>query len=184
MSREAPPAPFASSWRAGDPTGSSHGSATHEGARDDTDRSPFQSMSATTVAQGQDSPRREHRGFLDRFLNIFADVRPGEGVTVVLLMLNLFILLAGYYLLKTIREPLILASSGGAEAKSYAAAAIAGLLMILVPIYSALASRVSRVRLLNSVNLFFIACLIGFFLLNQAGVAIGVPFFIWVGIFN
>jgi len=99
-------------------------------------------------------------------------------------MLNLFILLGGYYLLKTIREPLILASPGGAEAKSYAAGAIAAVLMILVPVYSALASRVSRVKLLNSVNLFFIACLIGFFVLNKAGVPIGVPFFIWVGIFN
>src|SRR5690349_19127864 len=124
------------------------------------------------------------RGVLDRILSPFADVRPGEGVTVTLLMLNLFILLAGYYLLKTIREPLILSSPGGAEAKSYSAAAIAGILMILVPIYSALASRVSRVRLLNSVNLFFIACLVGFFLLNRGGVPIGVPFFIWVGIFN
>jgi len=132
----------------------------------------------------QDVPSRDERGPLDRFLGLFADVRAGEGLTVTLLMLNLFILLGGYYLLKTIREPLILASPGGAEAKSYSAAAIAAILMILVPIYSALASRVSRVKLLNSVNLFFIACLIGFFVLNGAGVPIGVPFFIWVGIFN
>ena len=56
--------------------------------------------------------------------------------------LLIFLILAGYYLLKTIREPLILASPGGAEAKSYSAAAIAGLLIFLVPAYSALASRV------------------------------------------
>src|SRR5262245_13729546 len=144
-------------------------------------------MRTTSVraVRGEDIPRRGEPGLLDRFLNIFADVRAGEGVTVILLMLNLFVILAGYYLLKTIREPLILASSGGgAEVKSYAAAAIAGLLMILVPIYSALASRVSRVRLINSVTFFFILCLIAFFLLNRAGVAVGVPFFIWVGIFN
>ncbi len=128
---------------------------------------------------------RVRPGILDRFLNLFADVRAGEGPTVILLMTNLFVILAGYYLLKTIREPLILASSGGgAEVKSYAAAAIAGILMVLVPIYSALASRVSRVRLINSVNLFFILCLVAFFLLNKAGVGVGVPFFIWVGIFN
>src|SRR5262245_47601593 len=72
-------------------------------------------------------------GALDRFLGIFADVRAGEGVTAVLLMANIFLLLASYYLLKTIREPLILASSGGAEVKSYAAAAIAGILIVLVP---------------------------------------------------
>jgi AAA family ATP:ADP antiporter len=125
------------------------------------------------------------RGALDRFLGVFADVRGGEAVTALLLMLNIFLLLASYYLLKTIREPLILASpEGGAEVKSYAAAAMAGLLIILVPTYSALASRVSRVRLINLVTLFFIACLLAFFVLSRAGVSIGVAFFIWVGIFN
>src|SRR5439155_16943531 len=88
------------------------------------------------------------------------------------------------YLLKTIREPLILAAPGGAEMKSYSAAAIAGVLIVLVPLYSAVASRVSRVKLINGVTLFFIACLVGFFALNRMGVAIGVAFFIWVGIFN
>ena len=144
-------------------------------------------MKSTTInaIRGDETPRREDRGLLDRFLNLFADVRAGEGVTAVLLMLNIFLLLAGYYLLKTIREPLILASpEGGAEVKSYSAAAIAGILMILVPIYSALASRVSRVRLINSVTLFFILCLVVFFVLSQAHVPIGVPFFIWVGIFS
>ena len=122
---------------------------------------------------------------LDRFLGIFADVRGGEAVTALLLMLNIFLLLASYYLLKTIREPLILAAEGGgAEVKSYAAAAIAGILIVLVPVYSALASRVSRVRLINFVTLFFIACLVTFFLLSRMGVPVGVPFFIWVGIFN
>ena len=126
----------------------------------------------------------EDKRALDRFLGIFADVRAGESVTALLLMGNLFLILASYYLLKTIREPLILTLRHGAEVKSYSAAAIAGLLIILVPLYSHLASRVSRVKLLNSVTLFFIACLIAFFLLNQAGVQIGVAFFIWVGIFN
>jgi len=122
---------------------------------------------------------------LDRLLRLFADVRAGEGVTALLLMLNIFFTLAAYYLLKTIREPLILAGKGGsAEVKSYAAAATAGCLIVLVPAYSALASRVSRVKLINGVALFFIVNLVIFFALGQAGVKIGVPFFIWVGIFN
>ncbi len=121
---------------------------------------------------------------LDRFLGIFADVRGGEAGTALLLMLNIFLLLAAYYLLKTIREPLILTVAGGAEVKSYAAAAMAALLIVVVPIYSAVASRVSRVKLINGVTLFFIACLIAFFALSRAGIEIGIPFFIWVGIFN
>lgn len=123
-------------------------------------------------------------GALDRVLRLFADVRAGEGATAVLLMLNIFLLLASYYLLKTIREPLILTVPGGAEVKSYSSAAIAALLIVLVPVYSALASRVSRVRLINGVTLFFILCLVAFFILNRSGVPVGVAFFIWVGIFN
>lgn len=124
------------------------------------------------------------RGPLDRLLGLFSDVRGGEGLTALLLMLNIFVLLASYYLLKTIREPLILSVPGGPEMKSYAAAATAVLLMMLVPLYSAVASRVSRVKLINGVTLFFIACLVAFFVLNRAGVPIGVAFFVWVGIFN
>jgi ATP:ADP antiporter, AAA family len=132
----------------------------------------------------QPATNQGSRGILDRVLGIFAEVRPGEGVTAILLMLNIFFLLASYYLLKTIREPLILTQPGGAEVKSYAAAAIAGILMVLVPVYSALASRVSRVRLINGVTLFFIGCLVAFFLADKAGYAVGTAFFIWVGIFN
>jgi AAA family ATP:ADP antiporter len=99
-------------------------------------------------------------------------------------MLDVFLLLAAYYLLKTIREPLILSVPGGAEVKSYSAAATAALLMLIVPLYSAVASRVSRVKLINGVTLLFIACLLAFFALSKADVPIGVAFFIWVGIFN
>jgi ATP:ADP antiporter, AAA family len=143
------------------------------------------STTASNETPGAGPPRDEPRGALDRIFGVFADVREGEAATALLLMFNIFLLLASYYLLKTIREPLILAApGGGAEVKSYAAAAIAGLLIILVPMYSALASRVSRVRLINFVTLFFIACLVVFFILSRSGVPIGVPFFIWVGIFN
>jgi AAA family ATP:ADP antiporter len=138
----------------------------------------------TNASSAPNGKTGAHRGPLDRLLGTFADVRAGEGMTALLLMLNIFVLLAAYYLLKTIREPLILSVPGGAEIKSYSAAATAGLLILLVPLYSAVASRVSRVRLINGVTLFFIACLVAFFALSQAGVPIGVAFFIWVGIFN
>jgi ATP:ADP antiporter, AAA family len=126
----------------------------------------------------------ERKGPLDRVLGVFTEVRGGEGLTALLLMLNVFLLLAAYYLLKTIREPLILSIPGGAEVKSYSAAATAALLILIVPLYSAVASRVSRVKLINGVTLFFIACLIAFFALSRAHVPIGVPFFVWVGIFS
>ncbi len=121
---------------------------------------------------------------LDRALRPFADVRAGEGVTALLLMLNVFLLLCAYYLLKTVREPLILVG-GGAEVKSYAAAGQALLLLLLVPAYGAFASRVNRIRLISGVTLFFASHLVLFYLLAQAKVPLlGVAFFLWVGIFN
>ena len=143
-------------------------------------------MPSTASSRESDAgtPSKSPTGLLDRVLGVFTEVRGGEGLTAVLLMLNIFLLLAAYSMLKTIREPLVLTVPGGAEVKSYSAAAIAGLFIILVPLYSALASRVSRVKLINGVTLFFAACLIAFFLLHRTGVPIGIAFFIWVGIFN
>src|SRR3954447_20895025 len=92
---------------------------------------------------------------LDRALSLFTDIRPGEGATAVLMMTNIFLLLISYSVIKTVREPLILLG-GGAEVRSYTAAGQAVVLMGFVPLYSWFASRVSRVRLLVGVTLFFI----------------------------
>ena len=124
------------------------------------------------------------RDGLARLLRPFARVEPGEGGTVLLLMVTLFLLLTSYYLLKTVREPLILVG-GGAEVKSYAAAAQAILLLLIVPAYSALVNRVGRVRLINRIGLFFVGNIALFYLLARLHVPyLGVPFFIWVGIFS
>lgn len=120
---------------------------------------------------------------LDRFLRLFADVREGEGVSAVLLMVNIFLVLTAYLMLKVLREPLILAG-GGAEIKSYSAAGQAVLLLVLVPVYGALASRFPRRRLINVVTIFFALCLPVFYLLARLDVPLGIVFFLWVGVFN
>jgi ATP:ADP antiporter, AAA family len=125
----------------------------------------------------------EERGPLDRFLRLFADVRAGEGLTAILLTVNLFLLLTAYLIIKTVREALIL-SEGGAEIKSYASAGQALLLFLIVPAYGYLASKVNRIKLINGTILFFISNLIVFYLLSQLRVPLGVVFFLWVGIFN
>ena len=116
-------------------------------------------------------------------LRPFARVEPGETVGTVVLTLGVFLLLTAYYLLKTAREPLILLH-GGAEVKQYAAAGQAALLVIVVNAYSALARRVNRQRLIATVYLFFASNLVVFAVLARANVVIGVPFFLWVGVFN
>jgi ATP:ADP antiporter, AAA family len=125
------------------------------------------------------------KGFLERFLGIFTEVRPGEGRTAISLTLNVFLILTAYYILKPVREALIL-SSEGAEIKSYASAGQALLLLAAVPLYGALASRFSRRKLINSVTIFFVACLVVFYVLApyQAKLHLGVVFFLWMGIFN
>jgi len=125
----------------------------------------------------------EKRSVLDRFLLLFADVRAGEGLTAILLTVNLFLLLTAYLMIKTVREALIL-SEGGAEIKSYAAAGQALLLLFVVPAYGHLAGKVNRIRLINWVTLFFISNLVAFYVLAQFRLPLGVPFFLWVGIFN
>jgi AAA family ATP:ADP antiporter len=120
---------------------------------------------------------------LDRALRLFTDVRAGEGATALLLSFNVFLILTAYYLLRVLREPLILAG-GGAEVKSYSSAGQAALLLVMVPAYGLLAARLPRRRLIVGVTSFFLACIAGFYILGRAGAAIGVPFFIWVGIFS
>ena len=134
--------------------------------------------SVSPLADG--SPRKS---WLDRALSIFADVRAGEGGTALLLAVNIFCILAFYSVLKVVRDTLILAESG-AQVKSYSAAGQAALLLVVVPLYGAFASRVNRLYLVCGVTLFFASHLVIFYALGAAGVRIGVPFFLWAGIFN
>ena len=121
---------------------------------------------------------------IDRALRVFGDVRAGEGATVLLMCLNVFLLLLAYYILKTAREPLILLA-GGAELKSYAAAAQALTLIAYVPLYGWLAQKLPRQRFLATVILFFVGCIQVFYLGSRAGVPhLGFVFFVWVGIFS
>jgi AAA family ATP:ADP antiporter len=127
---------------------------------------------------------REHaqRGPLEKALSVFADTHPGEGVSALLLTLSVFLILLAYYLCKTAREPLILAS--GAELKSYASV---GQTLLLIPatyLYGLLSQKVGRLALITIVTLLFVSNLLIFFGLSVAGVPIGLAFYLWVGIFS
>ena len=98
----------------------------------------------------------------------------------------MFFILTAYYCIKPVREALILAG-GGAEVKSYLSAGQAMLLLGAIPLYGALANRMPRRLLINTVTTFFAACLIIFFLLGQFQVSLllqGIVFFLWIGVFN
>src|SRR6185436_6662186 len=108
------------------------------------------------------------KNVLERALSVFADVRAGEGVGVLLLTVTVFLLLSSYYLLKTVREALIL-SEGGATVKTYSSAAQALLLIGVVPFYGWLGSRVPRMKLITITSLFFAMNLGLFYIAGLAG---------------
>jgi len=112
-----------------------------------------------------------------------ADVRRDEAASALLMTLLIFLLLAAYYLMKTGREILIL-TEGGAAVKSYSSAGQALLLVFVVPAYGAFASRVTPVRLVTWVTLFFTVHQALFAVAVAAGLRVGILYFLWLGIFN
>ena len=105
---------------------------------------------------------------LERFLLLFTEVREGEGTTALLLALNIFVILTAYYVIRPVRDALILAG-GGAEVRSYSAAGQAMLLLIAVPVYGILANKMPRRRLINVVTTFFAASFGAFFVAATGG---------------
>jgi ATP:ADP antiporter, AAA family len=139
----------------------------------------------------------EHRKSpLDRLLGLAADVHAGEGGTALLLAVNGFLLLAAYYAIRPLRSALLLLEDvrlptgtviEGPQITSYLGAVLAALFLVIVPLYGALASRVTRIRLLNSVTTFFIATLLLFFVVVSTRVypiAMGMLYFVWIGVFS
>ena len=142
------------------------------------------------------SDRGAPKGRLDRLLGLAAEVHAGEATTALLLGLNGFLILAAYYVIRPLRSAFLLpvrinlpggSVLTGPEIQQYSGAILAGLFIFIVPLYGSLASRVNRIRLINYVTLFFVSNLVLFFVLGRAGVStdvLGVPFFLWIGIFN
>jgi AAA family ATP:ADP antiporter len=134
------------------------------------------------------APTKRRSRWLDQALLPFAPVRDGEGMVALLMFVCVFSILCAYYALKTAREGLILSGGmfglRGDELKTYATGVMAVAFVAIVPAYGALASRVRRIRLINVSYAIVLSCLLGFFALGQAGVPIGLAFYIWLGLVN
>ncbi len=129
---------------------------------------------------------------LERILSLFANVEAGEGIAVLLMTANIFLILSAYYMLKVVREQLTIAGISigdlsGAEVKAYLPGVMAVLLFGIVPLYGSIASRVSRTRLIAGTLSIVIAFLIGFAAwgrITGSGTAIGLSFYVFLGIVN
>jgi AAA family ATP:ADP antiporter len=96
-----------------------------------------------------------------------------------------FMLLAGYYVLRPLRDEMAIA--GGLRAIPWTVTAIFLTLLVAQPIYGALVARQPRARFIPIVYHFFALNLVAFWLALHFGVgkvAVARIFFIWVGVFN
>jgi AAA family ATP:ADP antiporter len=138
------------------------------------------------IAKRGGTKKSRRSSWIYRFLRIFTEIHPGEAGTTWLLSLIFFLLFTGYYLLRPVREALIL-TEWSPNLKSYLGGAIAVLLIFVVKIFSRIASKVPRQRLITWVTLFFISNLVFFYVIYGLGVsqaAISIIFYVWLGIFN
>jgi AAA family ATP:ADP antiporter len=119
----------------------------------------------------------------ERFLNLFTQVRPGEGVAVATYFVFACLIIISYYIFKTLREPLLIASST-ADAKAYATGLAALVLLIFMPIYSVLFRGCSRETLVAGLALAFSVMGAGFALLYSYGFEIGYFYYVWVSIYG
>jgi AAA family ATP:ADP antiporter len=140
----------------------------------------------SSKSDGGEIMNKKSPGIVHIFLKLFTDIKPGEATTAILLMFNVYLLLMAYYIIKPVRDALML-EEWPPEIKNYLSAAIAVLLVFAVKIFSNIASRFSRQHLITWVTLFFISNLVLFYALHLGGIgpgAMGIIFYIWVSIFN
>ncbi|WNC67946.1 hypothetical protein RI845_15645 [Thalassotalea nanhaiensis] len=138
-------------------------------------------MDNSNTSPSQNPP--ETLTWIERLLASGADIKPGEGWNIILLMGSLFFLLLTAYLLKPVRDTLILVE-GGAEVRSYAVALQVVVLVILLPIYGIFSRQFSSRKFMIYIAVFFSFNLFLFYFLGQKGHQLSIPFFLWLGAFG
>jgi AAA family ATP:ADP antiporter len=111
--------------------------------------------------------------------------RPGELRALAWSFLYFFSLLCGYYVLRPVRDEMGI--QGGVENLQWVFTGTFVVMLAAVPLYGWAVARLPRRRLLPVVYLFFIANLLVFHLLMDAGLAPAATaraFFIWASVFN
>ena len=129
----------------------------------------------------------------ERFLQIFTEVRAGEGSTAILMFVNVFLILCAYYFIKPLRDGWISISDisglSKMEVKAYSSFAQSIFLLFIVGWYARLADRWDRSRLVTRATLFCISNMVIFWFLQPGFFfeqlpASGIVFYLWVGMFG
>lgn len=129
----------------------------------------------------------------ERFLRLFTEVKPGEGITALMMFANVFLILLAYYFIKPLREGWIAVSDieglSKMEVKAYSSFVQSILLLFIVGWYARLADRWDRVTLFTRATLFCISNMVIFwflqpnFFFEQLPVS-GIVYYLWVGMFG
>ena len=119
----------------------------------------------------------------ERLLQLSTKVRPGEGRTVAWFGAHVFLILFSYYIVKNIREGITLAA-GTSFDRSHNVAWTALVLMLFVPLYSAVRRRHDGPWLVNGVIGMFVVSALAFWYLALRGLYYPLAFYVWAGIFG
>ena len=129
----------------------------------------------------------------EQFLQIFTEIKAGEGSKALLMSLNIFLILCSYYFIKPLREGWIAVSDieglTQMEVKAYSSFVQSIFLLFIVGFYGKLAGRWERSTLITRVTLFCISNMVIFWFL-QPGYFFdhlplsGIFFYLWVGMFG
>ena len=122
---------------------------------------------------------------LQGWLSRMVAVRPHEVKALLWSFAYFFCLLAGYYVLRPVRDEMGLAS--GIKNLPWLFTATFFVMLAVVPVYGALVARMPRARFIPLVYHFFVANIIVFWVLltqNIALVATAKVFFVWISVFN
>jgi AAA family ATP:ADP antiporter len=113
------------------------------------------------------------------------NVQPGERTALMLGFAFHFCVLAGYYLVRPLRDALGL--EGGADKLQWLFTATFVVMLLMVPVFGALASRLPATRFVPLIYRVIAASMLVFGVLianHIAPVAVGRVFFVWISIYN
>jgi len=122
---------------------------------------------------------------LARLLRLVVPVEPGEIRPLLWSFAYHFALLAGYFLIRPLRDEMGIAA--GARNLPWLFTATFVTMLAAVPLYGWLVARIPRRRLVPLVYRFFLVNLLVFFLLWRAGIApvwVARVFYVWVSVYN
>ena len=122
---------------------------------------------------------------MKRMLGRVVAARPHEMRALLWSFAYFFCLLAGYYVLRPVRDEMGLAS--GIKNLPWLFTATFFVMLAVVPVYGALVARLPRQRFIPLVYHFFVINIVIFWVLLTQGIALAVTaqvFFVWISVFN